>query len=46
VNNAPTLILDAKARRMIDEMIAAEARHLAQGGLHLQGGNVPKPNVR
>jgi sulfane dehydrogenase subunit SoxC len=30
VNNAPTLILDDKARRMIDEMIAAEARHLVQ----------------
>jgi sulfane dehydrogenase subunit SoxC len=30
VNNASTLILDDKARRMIDEMIAAEARHLAQ----------------
>jgi sulfane dehydrogenase subunit SoxC len=30
VNDAPTLILDDKAQRMIDEMIDAEACHLAQ----------------
>jgi hypothetical protein len=30
VNDAPTLILNGKAQRMIDETIDAEARHLAQ----------------
>jgi len=28
VNNAPTLMFDDKARRMIDQMIAVEARYL------------------
>jgi hypothetical protein len=31
VNSAPALIFDDKTQRMIDEMIAAEARHLIQG---------------
>jgi len=40
VNDAPTLILDGKANRMIDEMIDAEARHLRE---HVR--SIPFPDL-